>query len=103
MTGDADTLGKLANLTALIAEARQELAAGEMIDMSDIQGRVQSVCEEIQASPPMEPAAVEAAINQMVESLNTLARELTSQHKSLGDDVVRRAARSAYKTPEDDN
>jgi len=103
MTGDAETLGKLSNLMALITEARQEIAAGEMIDMADIQGRVQSVCEEIQANPPLEPAAVEAAINQMVENLNILATELTSQHKSLGDDVVRRAARSAYKTPEDDN
>ena len=70
--------------------------------MGDIQNRVQALCEEIQTNPPDDPASVETAINQIIDHFNSLAEELTTQHKLIGGEFIRKAALSAYKTPKDD-
>ena len=102
MTSETETIERLANLTAMITKTHEEIAVGKMIDMSDIQGRVQVLCEEIRANPPNDPASVEAAINQMIDHFNSLSKELTAQHKLVGGEFIRKAALSAYKTPKDD-
>ena len=102
MTSETETMERLANLTAMITKTHEEIATGMMIDMSEIQDRVQALCEEIQANPPDDPASVEAAINQMIDHFNSLSKELTAQHKLVGGEFIRKAALSAYKTPKDD-
>ena len=102
MTSDTETIERLNNLTAVITKMHEQIAAGKAIDMSDVQGRVQALCEEIQANPPNDPASVEAAINQMIDHFNRLSKELTAQHKLVGGEFIRKAALSVYKAPKDD-
>ncbi len=103
MNTDAEILQKLENTIAMIAEARGAVSAGETVDLSDIQSRVQVLCESIQATPPDDTEAVEAAIVRMIDDLETLSEELKAHHERLGADVIRKAARSAYQKPEDDD
>lgn len=96
-----EILEQLNDVTAMIAEAREAVGAGEIVDLSEIQARVQNVCLRIKDFPPNDSTSVEAKINAMVEDLNSLARELKTQQLNLGSDVIRSAVRDAYKMPKD--
>ncbi len=97
-----DTLQQLDEVTAMIAEAREAIVAGEIIDLSEIQARVQNICLEIQGTPPDDSSTVESKIVAIVGNLNSLAEDLKSQQQSLGSDVIHSAVRNAYKMPKDD-
>ncbi len=97
-----DTLQQLDEVTAMIAEAREAVVAGEIIDLSEIQARVQNICLEIQETPPDESSTVESKIVAIVANLNSLAEDLKSQQQGLGADVIHSAVRNAYKMPKDD-
>lgn len=99
----SDTLEQLNEVTAMIAEARDAVAANEIVDLSEIQARVQNICLEIQEAPPESSQPVESKITAMIADLNTLARELEAQQRSLGSDVVRNAVRDAYNKSNGDN
>ena len=99
----SDTLEQLNDVTAMIAEARDAVVAGEMVDLSEIQSRVQNVCLKIQEAPPENSHVVEGKITTLISDLNALARELETQQRSLGTDIARSAAREAYGRPKDDN
>jgi cob(I)alamin adenosyltransferase len=98
-----DTLEQLDEVTAMIAEARDAVAADEIVDLSEIQARVQNICLEIQDTPPESSQSVEGKITSMISDLNALAKELEAQQRSLGSDVVRNAVRDAYNKPNGDN
>ena len=98
-----DTLELLDEVTAMIAEARDAVAVGEMVDLSEIQARVQNICLEIQDAPPENSEAAEGKISTVIRDLNALAKELEAQQRSLGSDVVRNAVRDAYNKPKGDS
>ena len=96
-----DTSEQLDEVTAMIAEAREAVVAGQIIDLTEIQARVQNICMEIQGSPPDDASTVEGKIVAIVNNLNSLAQELKIQQQALGSDVIHSAVRNAYKTPKD--
>jgi len=97
----ADTSEQLDEVTAMIAEAREAVVAGQIINLTEIQARVQNICQEIQRSPPVDASTVEEKVIVIVNNLNSLAQELKAQQQTLGSDVIHSAVRNAYKTPKD--
>ena len=87
---------------SLIAEAREAVYEGENIDLTEIQGLVQEVCETIQHDPPADGGLVHDKIVAMISSLNRLAEELKDQQKRTGAEVIRHAARKSYTRNQDD-
>jgi|GEM_PF-2401720 len=99
----SNTINQLADIASMIEEARDAVADGELVDLTEIQGLVQDACLAIQANPPTDADTVHEVIGGIIEDLNRLAEELKAQQEKLGSAVVRRAARSAYKTRGEDN
>ncbi len=80
--GDAGDLymQEINNLTHLVAEARQLVQEGNVIDMSNFQERVGELCKAIAANPPADVDGMMAAIQRLVGDLNTLASDLKTLH-----------------------
>jgi len=92
-------LEQLNDVTAMIGEAREAVAEGAFVDLSEIQARVQNVCVEIQNAQPDNAAAVERQIMMMIDDLNALADDLEKQQKELGSEVIRHAVHKTSKPP----
>jgi len=99
MTG---ALEQLNEVTAMIAEAREAVTDGGLVDLTEIQARVHNICLEIQNSPPEDAPDVESKIVSMIGDLNSLAQDLKAHQRSLGSEVINNAVRNAYKMPKDD-
>jgi len=95
-------LEQLNEVTAMIAEAREAVTEGELVDLTEIQARVHNICLEIQDSPPGDASDIESKIVAMIEDLNSLAQDLKNQQRSLGTEVINNAVRKAYKMPKGD-
>ena len=96
-----DPVHQLENITAMIAEARDAVYEGAHIDLVEIQGLVQEMCESIQQSPPEDGGVVHDKIVTMISDLNRLAEELQEQQKKTGADVIRRAIHKNYSQGQD--
>lgn len=97
-----DPVEQLIDITAMIAEARDAVYDGTNIDMTEIQGLVQEVCEAIQQNPPEDGGAVHDKIITMITNLNLLAEELKIQQKQAGADVIRHAVLKGYTKDRND-
>jgi len=97
-----DPAHQLDDITAMIAEALDAVYEGENIDLTEIQGLVQEVCEAIQQNPPADSGPVHDKIISMIANLNLLAEELKEQQKRSGAEVIRHAARKSYTRNQDD-
>jgi len=99
----SEALEQLNEITGMIAEARDSVSDGEVIDLSEIQDLVQAFCLNIQNIPPEDSETLQTKIVSMIENLNHLAQELKSQQQSLGTDVIRHAVRTTQNSPKDEN
>lgn len=99
----SEALEQLNEITVMIAEARDAVALGEIIDLTEIQGLVHTFCMNIQETPPDDSEVLQSKIVPMIENLSQLAEELKNQQQSLGSDVIRQAVRSVHKSPKDQN
>ena len=96
-------LQALDEITEIIAQARDAMAEGTIVNLGPIETRVAQVCADIAADPPDDGGAVQAKIAEMIGDLQRLAEDLKAQQKQLGGAVVRQAVRSGYvKKPGDD-
>ena len=93
---------QLIDITAMIAEARDAVYDGTNIDMTEVRGLVQEVCEAIQQNPPADGGDVHDKILTMITNLNLLAEELKIQKKQAGADVIRHAIRKGYTKDRND-
>ena len=93
---------QLIDITAMIAEARDAVYDGTNIDMTEVQGLVQEVCESIQQNPPADGGDVHDKILTMITNLNLLAEELEIQKKQAGADIIPHAIRKGYTKDRND-
>ncbi len=98
-----DPIEQLDAISAMISEARDAVSGGEYIDLTEIQGLVQEVCEAIQNDPPTDGGQAHEKIVAMIESLNALAADLQNQQKETGADIIRKAARRSYTKNQDES
>ena len=78
-TGGTGLRHEIAALSTGIAEARREISAGNVIDLSGFLSKVRDLCAAITANPPADAAApmIMSSIEKLVEDLNELGREMT--------------------------
>lgn len=97
----SDPVRQLDSISAMITEARQAIEEGAHIDLAEIQGLVQEVCESIQQAPPEDGGDAHQKILSMIDDLNLLAEELKIQQKETGADIIRRSVRKSYTRNQD--
>lgn len=98
-----EPIEQLDAISAMIVEARDAVTGGEHIDLTEIQGLVQEVCEAIQNNPPADGGAAHEKIVSMIDGLNALSEELQEQQKKTGADIIRQAARKSYTRNQDES
>lgn len=97
----SDPVQQLESISAMITEARQAVQEGAHVDLAEIQGLVQEVCESIQQNPPADGGDAHDKIMDMIGNLNLLAEELKIQQKETGADIIRRSVRKSYTRNQD--
>lgn len=78
-----DIASEIDSVSALIAGARAEIAAGRQVDLRPIDGRVESVCAEIKHARPGNRAAIRSALENLIRDLDSLEAELTAQFRTF--------------------
>jgi hypothetical protein len=84
----ANPTEQLKDITAMIAEAREAVFIGKSIDMTQIQGLVKEVCENIQQTPPINEEGIQDKVLSVIKNLNLLVEELEAQKKQAEDNGI---------------
>ena len=72
---------EIAILATLIAQARELVATGHIIDLAGLSEKVGNFCTDIAENPPADTESITAMIETLVEDLKALAEEMTELHK----------------------
>jgi len=106
LTALDDIDNKTQKVAALINAARRLLADGQIVDLSALQGKVKELCLAIESNPPSEESNVTESVNEIILTLDSLAREVQSQFDglagTLGTTDRQRAAKAYDATPKKD-
>ena len=97
---------EIAKVTSLINVARRHLAEGKMIDLANLQKKIEELCHLAMGRPKTENQAIGAALGEIDANLDMLAEMLTQKHEEMMDELadggVRKQAIDAYsKKPRD--
>jgi hypothetical protein len=85
---------QLEEITAMIAKARDSLSYGTSIDMQEIQGLVQEVCDSIQQNPPADEVGVHDKIVSTISNLNLLMEELKIHQNQVEDEAIKKGSKN---------
>ena len=88
---------QIEDITEMIIEARAAVHDGTIIDMKEIQGQVEKVCEAIKQDPPVDEGGTHKKIASIISSLDSLVQELKVQQNQVEDEAIRRG----YKNNQD--
>ncbi len=94
-----DVARQAEKVAALIIAARRHLAANSMIDLSALEGKVQTLCDAAADVPAQDAEEIRCSITAILEDLDRLTVELTAQRdKIVGtiEDTLRQQATGAY-------
>jgi hypothetical protein len=86
---------QLETITVMIAKARDAVYNGSVIDMTEILGLVQEVCEAIQQTPPTDGKEAHDSIININMDLNLLVEELKAQQKQIQDESIKKIKNQA--------
>jgi len=75
-----DILLQAEKISSLITTASRLMADGKTVDLSNLEGKIQSLCENAEAAQLQQAGPVRAALSAIVENLNRLDAEMTSRH-----------------------
>lgn len=91
----ADILLQAEKISSLIATARALMGDGKNVDLSNLESKVQVLCDNAQNTELEHPKDVQAALRAIVDDLDKLDHEMTSQHQHVGgaslEDSIKRA------------
>lgn len=82
-----DLLNAADEIANMIADARNDLAQGQAVDLSEIETRVADIYGEVSASmftPQDERATLLTRLNALLPQLNDLEADLTAAHQTAG-------------------
>lgn len=95
------------NVSKLLASARKLLGDNELVDLSEIEGKVRRLCEAARHTPPENQADLVKSITGIIGNLDILTGELSDQHATLqasqSAEVGTQAQRAYTATPKPDN
>jgi len=95
-SGDIDN--RLKAVTEQISVAHAMILDGRSVDLSGFQDRVEAVCKEIEALPKAERSPFEMPVVSLIDGLNKLEAELTTQHANLSEGLKAVAGRHRAST-----
>lgn len=92
-----ELLQEAAKVSSGIAATRRLMAEGQTTDISTLEGQIQTLCENAEASGLEQSAEVQSALGAIVEDLTRLNVEMSdklwdTQEKSVGDAAKRAIA-----------
>ncbi|NQU56181.1 MAG: hypothetical protein HQ513_03025 [Rhodospirillales bacterium] len=101
-----DILLQAEKISSLIATARHLMADGKSVDLSHLEGKIRTLCEDAQSTDLKQPEVVGAALKAIVEDLNRLGEEINTRHSDAGgtslEDSIKRAI-NAYHTDSEES
>jgi hypothetical protein len=74
---------ELAKVSSLVLTARRLVAGGALVDLSALQGRVQSLCESVQQMPLEVGRDLRPDLDALIVRLDTLAGDLRQRLQQL--------------------
>jgi hypothetical protein len=101
-TPPTDIQQEVQDVSAMIASARQMVAAGQSVDLVVLERKVDAICRMIHADPPKSSRDIRKALAAVVNDLDALEHELTEQHRRLEETLAghtRKLAIEAYSDP----
>ena len=101
-----DVRDEARKVASLIDTARRLLAEGRMVELSALEGKVQTLCDAIRRAPPEDAEELKSPIRAILEGLDRLEAELTVQNEVVTarqEDAVRRQAMEAYRSEKDES
>lgn len=81
--GTAAIEQEIAELAALITQARELVASGHTIDLAGLTEKIGTFCAGVAADPPADAESVTAMIEALVDDLTALGREMTAQQREF--------------------
>ena len=98
---------ELQAIGTMIREAGDKLIAGELIDMTALDGRVTNLCTRLEAAPETAPAGLRAQVQNMIDEMTLLAKMIEARLLGLRGNLqqgqVQPGAVAAYRnTPDPD-
>ena len=83
-------------VSTLITTAQRLMADGKSVDLSNLEGKIRTLCENAEAAQLEQPARVDAALSAILEDLNRLGNDMTSRHGDADggpslEDTIKRA------------
>ena len=89
-------------VAALVATARSHIAEGRVVDLTALDGRVETVCAEIKRGRPGNGPILRTALERLIRDLDSLESELKTQFRQVrtsADSPAPRHAARAYRRP----
>ena len=74
---------EIATLAMLISQARELVADGNTIDLSNLSDRVGEFCASVAANPPSDADSIKLMIDAIIQDLNSLAQEINEQQPAF--------------------
>jgi hypothetical protein len=91
---------EIERISGAISAYRSAAAAGDLIDLSGVDGQVEALCNGIASAPHMDRAKFRNPLLALIDDLNGLVEILTSGQQAVSDDLnsvsSRQRAVSAY-------
>ena len=81
--GTSEIEEEIAILTTLISQARDLVAKGQTIDLTNLSGKVSEFCAGVTANPPSDADGAKVMVNTVIQDLNNLAQEINDQQQTL--------------------
>jgi hypothetical protein len=75
-----DILLQAEKVTSLIATARRLMSDGKTVDLSNLEGKIRTLCNNAEDAGLGQPDAVRTVLGAIVEDLDLLEKEMTSHH-----------------------
>ena len=89
---------ELRAISTMIRDAGDKLIAGELIDMSALDGRVTGLCTRLEADPAAAPAGFGMQVQNMIDEMTLLARMIEARLLGLRGNLQQGTGQSGGQT-----
>jgi|APSaa5957512535_1039671.scaffolds.fasta_scaffold363936_1 hypothetical protein len=90
-----ELLEEAEKVASVVATARSLIADGKTVDLANLEGKIQTLCENAEAADMGESTEVEEAFNAIVQNLNVLNEEMSAKMWTDAEDDLENTAKRA--------
>lgn len=100
MTEAQQVRDQLIDAATIIGAARSIIADGKLVDLGELESRINELCSALPAVPAGDREEIKGALIEMIEALDKLAAEIKERHGELAEGLkgvsTHKRAVSAY-------